>query len=328
MNLREALAGGPILWGVLWGISSELNYQERELNTNDAQDRDFDLHNVLRENLAYHLPKTGTNTALEHEAVRGAAMAMSKAIIEIVPRSRHRSLALSAIEEAMHWGNAAVALNGGIQLPTGEPGESPAESSFGSKAMDRLWERLEEDRPGYMQALLGAGQEVFIAGNLDTRYAGNLAQTSDAPTPLNKLDEAYRDVVRNHTPAEVREALKLLEASGYPQTAGRVEERLGAVKGHGVTAMATEPADPEVEIAGPEPRETDDISEAKPAAKASVPAPLIEAHATAMLTEDPNMAWRIVCPSCGMEHFMQAGYSTYDCPEYGSIVVIPPDDVR
>lgn len=44
-----------------------------------------------------------------HAEVRERHLALAQWVDEFVPDGRHKALALSAIEEAMHWANAAIA---------------------------------------------------------------------------------------------------------------------------------------------------------------------------------------------------------------------------
>jgi len=44
-----------------------------------------------------------------HEAVRDAGYAMTVKVLQVAPDSRERSLALTKIEEAVFWANAAIA---------------------------------------------------------------------------------------------------------------------------------------------------------------------------------------------------------------------------
>lgn len=47
-----------------------------------------------------------------HEAVRTAARTMAVRVLQVAPDSRERALALTKIEEAMMWANAAIAREG------------------------------------------------------------------------------------------------------------------------------------------------------------------------------------------------------------------------
>ncbi len=44
-----------------------------------------------------------------HAEVRDRCYALALALHELMPPGRHAALALTAIEEAMHWANAAIA---------------------------------------------------------------------------------------------------------------------------------------------------------------------------------------------------------------------------
>ena len=72
---------------------------------------------------SYHTPKTSADidhrfavhcaTAPEriaqHEAVLDACKKLAHALDRIVPPGRHKALAQTAVEDAMHWATAAVA---------------------------------------------------------------------------------------------------------------------------------------------------------------------------------------------------------------------------
>lgn len=62
-----------------------------------------DLHNRF----AYHAPGPGKQEA--HADLRNACFLLASAINELCPDSREKSLAVTSIEEAMFWGNAALA---------------------------------------------------------------------------------------------------------------------------------------------------------------------------------------------------------------------------
>jgi hypothetical protein len=48
-----------------------------------------------------------------HEAARTLSIAHGRAMMDILPPSREKSLAATAMQEALMWSNAALALNGG-----------------------------------------------------------------------------------------------------------------------------------------------------------------------------------------------------------------------
>lgn len=74
-------------------------------------------HDDLDNRLGFH-PATRATGRL-HDAVRGEALAFGHWLLDNVPAGRHRELALTAVQEAMMWANAAVACD--------TPPEQPAE---------------------------------------------------------------------------------------------------------------------------------------------------------------------------------------------------------
>lgn len=58
-----------------------------------------------------HHPPTTSDTVKAHESARAACKVLAIAICQTVPEGRERSLALTKIEEAMFWANAAIARN-------------------------------------------------------------------------------------------------------------------------------------------------------------------------------------------------------------------------
>jgi hypothetical protein len=50
---------------------------------------------------------------MTHEYVRGCMLALAECIDGVLPFSREKSLAMTKIEEAMMWANAAIARNQG-----------------------------------------------------------------------------------------------------------------------------------------------------------------------------------------------------------------------
>jgi len=57
----------------------------------------------------YHPPK-GDQT-LRYEALRASGRHLAEEIMEFAPDSRERSLALTKVDEAIMWANAAIARN-------------------------------------------------------------------------------------------------------------------------------------------------------------------------------------------------------------------------
>lgn len=53
-------------------------------------------------------------TGPQHDSIRGHALGFAQAIAERVPVGRHRSLALTAAQEAMMWANAGIACDSDV----------------------------------------------------------------------------------------------------------------------------------------------------------------------------------------------------------------------
>ena len=64
---------------------------------------------ALDNNFIYHPPKPGQNE--RYQFLRNEGWRLSQAVLEQCPSSRERSLALTKIEEAIFWANAAIARN-------------------------------------------------------------------------------------------------------------------------------------------------------------------------------------------------------------------------
>jgi|SRR6185437_185577 len=60
-------------------------------------------------NFTYHAPQ-GTQV-VRYGQLRDAGKALALLFLELAPESRERSLALTALEEAVMWANAAIARN-------------------------------------------------------------------------------------------------------------------------------------------------------------------------------------------------------------------------
>lgn len=67
------------------------------------------LRDRMENDFAYHAPDA--EKARKHEAVRAAARAFARYVADACPEGREQSLAITKIEEAMFWANAALARN-------------------------------------------------------------------------------------------------------------------------------------------------------------------------------------------------------------------------
>lgn len=63
----------------------------------------------LGDRFSYH-PATDVTGPL-HNSVRDAALALALRINELCPESREASLALTSVQDAMMWANAAIAIH-------------------------------------------------------------------------------------------------------------------------------------------------------------------------------------------------------------------------
>lgn len=57
----------------------------------------------------YHPPKNDQNK--RYMEIRGLGKAMAESVLECCPPSRERSLAMTYVEQAIMWANAAIARN-------------------------------------------------------------------------------------------------------------------------------------------------------------------------------------------------------------------------
>ena len=63
--------------------------------------------NELETRFGFH---AGTaETIPKHEAVRATCLSVATQLVELTPASREQSLAITALEDAMMWANAAIA---------------------------------------------------------------------------------------------------------------------------------------------------------------------------------------------------------------------------
>ena len=66
-------------------------------------------NNVLENNFTYHAPKEGQPA--KYEALRAKAKELAYLITELCPPSREQSVAMTQLETAIFWANAAIARN-------------------------------------------------------------------------------------------------------------------------------------------------------------------------------------------------------------------------
>jgi hypothetical protein len=64
-----------------------------------------DLNNIF----TYHAPKDGQ--AERYVQLREAAKALAQLIVTLTPQSREQSVALTNVQQAVMWANAAIAIN-------------------------------------------------------------------------------------------------------------------------------------------------------------------------------------------------------------------------
>ncbi|MGN7360036.1 Acb2/Tad1 domain-containing protein [Paenibacillus sp. SAF-054] len=67
------------------------------------------MNQQIENNFKYHAPKEGQPE--KYEALRNLAKGMATAIDELCPNSREKSLAMTNLEQAVMWANAAIARN-------------------------------------------------------------------------------------------------------------------------------------------------------------------------------------------------------------------------
>ncbi len=65
----------------------------------------MDIENTFK----YHAPKA--DQPMRYEAIRAQARQMAAAIQEMTPQSREQSVALTNLQQAVMWANAAIAIN-------------------------------------------------------------------------------------------------------------------------------------------------------------------------------------------------------------------------
>jgi hypothetical protein len=69
----------------------------------------IDKRTQIENAFVYHPPKEGQPE--RYEQIRAKAKELALLIVDLTPASREQSLAITALEEAVMWGNAAIARN-------------------------------------------------------------------------------------------------------------------------------------------------------------------------------------------------------------------------
>ena len=69
----------------------------------------FDKKSQVEHNFTYHAPKAGQPE--KYTKMRESAKHLAHLILELTPESREQSLALTNLEQAVFWANAAIARN-------------------------------------------------------------------------------------------------------------------------------------------------------------------------------------------------------------------------
>lgn len=67
------------------------------------------MNEKIEKNFTYHAPKN--NQVARYEHVRNRAKVFAYFLLENVPDSEERSIALTRLEEVVFWSNAAIARN-------------------------------------------------------------------------------------------------------------------------------------------------------------------------------------------------------------------------
>ncbi|WP_268623413.1 DUF7681 family protein [Paenibacillus alvei] len=67
------------------------------------------MNPVIENNFKYHAPKEGQPAY--YDAIREKAKELASMIEELCPNSREKSLAMTNLEQAVFWANAAVVRN-------------------------------------------------------------------------------------------------------------------------------------------------------------------------------------------------------------------------
>lgn len=78
--------------------------------TNTQKERTVTMHDEIHERFKHHPP---TPERIEsHQVIRNTSEDLAHVYVDILPDSREKSLALTALQEAAMWANAALAIHG------------------------------------------------------------------------------------------------------------------------------------------------------------------------------------------------------------------------
>ena len=75
-----------------------------------ARNQNGEMNNELEKRFTYHAPREGQPKI--YETIRYAVKVLAYDLTNYCPPSRELSLALTKLEEAVFWANAAIARNG------------------------------------------------------------------------------------------------------------------------------------------------------------------------------------------------------------------------
>ena len=96
----------------------------------------------VKNRFAFH-PATET-TGPQHDAVRADAGRLAQKWQKTLPPGRHKSLALTALQEAMMWANASVACDqpaASSDVPAPQPEPKPTKAAPAKKSTRRVTRR-------------------------------------------------------------------------------------------------------------------------------------------------------------------------------------------
>ncbi len=79
--------------------------------------------NELRNRFGYH--RANADSAPKHAAVRKIMLETAVNIDHLIPDGRDKSLAMTALQEAMHWANSAIAMENDVDTKTAHLPNAP-----------------------------------------------------------------------------------------------------------------------------------------------------------------------------------------------------------